>query len=237
MLNCSSRHTLAAEQEPLDMTVAEEEEQELLDLQTFSPITATQRSVTSSPAPERSATPPPLPGTSTGTSTPPTTTQRPLTPSSTMHPRVQALISESQQQRQKRRRTVSPTSTEQQLLDIITQPATPAPPNVPRPEDEMYYFALSLIPKLNRLLPRSRTRAQIQILTLLDELECNDEDQRQQAAAAHTIPSRIASQQPQTAGFYPFHPYHEEETLHPHHVTPTPTSGMAEQHRTTYRSL
>ncbi|KAI7789399.1 hypothetical protein IRJ41_001779 [Triplophysa rosa] len=45
----SFRHTLAAEQAPLDMTVAEEEEQELLELtQTCTPTTDTQRS--SSPA-------------------------------------------------------------------------------------------------------------------------------------------------------------------------------------------
>lgn len=92
-----------------------------------------------SPTPERSSTPSPLPG----TSVPHTIVQRPEGTTPSIHLGVQALISESQQHKQKRRRTVSPTTTEQQLLDM-TQP-----PNIPRQEDEMYYFALSLVPKLN----------------------------------------------------------------------------------------
>ncbi|XP_052456732.1 uncharacterized protein LOC128016252 [Carassius gibelio] len=152
----SSRHTLQSEPEPLDMTVAEEDvEPELSELTTFNPLPAIQRPATPLLASGRSATPTPLPS----TYTPQITAHRADTPTPTIHPRVQALVTDSQQHKQKRRRTVSPTTTEQQLLDIITQPTTPAPPNVPRQEDEMYYFALSLVPKLNRLLPRNRTRA------------------------------------------------------------------------------
>ncbi|XP_048035255.1 uncharacterized protein LOC125260777 [Megalobrama amblycephala] len=172
----SSRHTLQSEPEPLDMTVAEEDvEPELSELTTpFNPLPAIQRPATPLLAGERSATPTPLPS----TRTPQITAHRADTPTPTIHPRVQALVTDSQQQ--KRRRTVSPTTTEQQLLDIITQPTTPAPPNVPRQEDEMYYFALSLVLKLNRLLPRNRTRAQIQIMTYLADLELEDDGQRQQ---------------------------------------------------------
>lgn len=51
----------------------------------------------------------------------------------------------------------------------------------------MYYFALSLVPKLSRLLPRNCTRAKVQIMTYLADLELEDEGQRQQATAAHTV--------------------------------------------------
>lgn len=228
----SSRDTLRSELEPLDMTVAEEEvEPELSELTTpLSPLPAIQRPATPLLADERSAT-----------STPQITAHRADTPTPTIHPRVQALMTDSQQHRQKRRRTVSPTTIEQQLFDIITQPITPMPPNVPRQEDEMYYFALSLIPKLNRLLPRNRSRAQIEIMTYLADLELEDEGQRQQAAAAHTVfPSR-GSQHPQTSGFQPIHPtptyYHEEQTHHPHHVTPSPMSTLSEQHSSIYHQL
>ncbi len=100
-------------------------------------------------------------------------------------------MTDSQQPRQKRRRTVSPTTTEQQSLDIITQPTTPAQTNVPRQEEEIYYFVLSLVPKMNRLLPTNCTRAQIQIMTYLADLEVEDEGQRQHVTPVHTVfPSR-----------------------------------------------
>lgn len=108
------------------MTVAEEDvEPELSELTTFNPLPAIQRPATPLLAGGRSATPTPLPS----TCTPQITAHRADTPTPTIHPRVQALVTDSQQHKQKRRRTVSPTTTEQQLLDIITQPTTPAPTN------------------------------------------------------------------------------------------------------------
>ncbi len=83
----------------------------------------------------------------------------------------------------------------------------------------MYYFALSLVPKLNRLLPRNHTRAQIQRMTCMADLDVEDEGQRQHATAAHIMfPSR-GSQHPQSSGCQPIRPtptYHEEQTHRTH---------------------
>lgn len=220
------------------MTVAEEDvEPELSELTTpFNPLPAIQRPANPLLAGERSATPTPLPS----TCTPQITAHRADTPTPTIHPRDQALVTDSQQHKQKRRRTVSPTTTEQQLLDIITQPTTPAPPNVPRQEDEMYYFALSLVPKLNRLLPRNRSRAQIQIMTYLADLELEDDGQRKQATVTHTVYHTRGRQHPQSSGFQPIHPtptYQEEQIHHPQHITPPPISTMPEQHSSVYHQL
>ncbi len=190
-------------------------EPELSELTTpVSAPPAIQRPATPLLTVERSATPSPLPS----TSTPQTTAHRANTPTPPIHPRVQELMTDRQQNRQKWRRTVSPTTTEQQLLDIITQPTAPAQPNVPRQEEKNYYFALSLVPKLKRLLPRNPNRTQIQIMTYLADLELEDIGQRQHATAAHTVfPSR-GSLHPQTSGFQPIHPtptYHEEQIHHP----------------------
>jgi len=60
----------------------------------------------------------------------------------------------------------------------------------------MYYFALNLVPKLNRLNPRNQSRAQIHILNFLA------------ATQAGPVFSRTQSQQ--TTGFQPIHPsYHQ----------------------------
>ncbi|KAA0722270.1 hypothetical protein E1301_Tti014650 [Triplophysa tibetana] len=96
----------------------------------YSPMTVTQRSVT----PSQTTLGP-------DTSIPPTTS-RPHTHTPTLHPRVQQLMTEGQPPRQ-RRRNISPSSTEQHLLDIITQPTTPAPPQIPKQEEETYYSAFS----------------------------------------------------------------------------------------------
>ncbi|XP_048015972.1 uncharacterized protein LOC125248296 [Megalobrama amblycephala] len=88
-----SRHTLQSEPEPLDMTVAEEDvEPELSELTTpFNPLPAIQRPATPLLAGERSATPTPLPS----TCTPQITAHRADTPIPTIHPRVQALVTDS----------------------------------------------------------------------------------------------------------------------------------------------
>ncbi|KAM9321813.1 uncharacterized protein KZ484_021879 [Pholidichthys leucotaenia] len=120
----------------------------------------------SSPTPSTSSQRPPSP-------IPSVTSQRSATP--TPHPSVQALITDSPQTRAPRRwrRRGSPIQPgiEQQLLDIIKQPATNTPPHVPTSEEEMYYFALSLVPRLNRLSRATQGEAQIHILTYLSELE------------------------------------------------------------------
>lgn len=97
---------------PVDMTVAEDDvELELAELlRSSSPV----------PSQPRSA--------SLGSNTP------------TPHPRVQALISKTQPKRLKRRRSNDPTATEQQLLDILTQPTTTPSPYIPKPGEEMYYL-------------------------------------------------------------------------------------------------
>ncbi|XP_053539390.1 undifferentiated embryonic cell transcription factor 1 isoform X2 [Ictalurus punctatus] len=184
-----SRNTLQPEEEvPLDMTVTEEDlDPELSELSSPpSTFMTVQSFATPTPsAGQRSATPtPPLTTTRSAMPTPPISAQRSATP--TPHPRVQALKDESQQPRQKWRRTVVPNPTEQQLLDIITQPTTSSPPYIPRQEDEMYYFAMSLVPKLNRLHPRLQTRAQIYILNYLSDLQFEEENLRQQHSTTPT---------------------------------------------------
>lgn len=214
----SSKNTLQLEDEPVDMSVAEEDvDAEICQLsRSQSPFTAMQRPAT--PALESQISPAPTPP--QGTCTPPLSTQVPDTPA--LHPRVQSIRNEGRQ-RQKRRRVDSPSPTEQQLLDIITQPTTTAPPHVPRQEDEMYYFALSLVPKLSRLHPRNQNRAQIHILNYLSNLELEDENQQHQATQAGPVLSRT-----QTPGFQPIHPItscHNVQTHHPHHVSPPPTTS------------
>ncbi len=54
-------------------------------------------------------------------------------------------MTESQPSRQ--RRIISLSSTEQQLLDIITQPKTSAPPQIPRQENKKIFFCPELSPK------------------------------------------------------------------------------------------
>lgn len=85
------------------MTVAEEDvEPELSELTTpFSPLPAIQRPATPLLAGERSATRTTLPS----TCTPQITAHRADTPTPTIHPRVQALVTDNQQHRQKRRRS------------------------------------------------------------------------------------------------------------------------------------
>ncbi|KAK9966160.1 hypothetical protein ABG768_003286 [Culter alburnus] len=105
------------------MTVADDDvEPELAEL-----------SRSSSPVPSqlRSATPTFSTISRSDTSTPPLASQSSNTP--TPHPRVQALISETQPTRPKRRRSNDPSATEQQLLDILTQPTTTPSPYIPKP--------------------------------------------------------------------------------------------------------
>ncbi len=82
----------------------------------------------------------------------------------------------------------------------------------------MYYFALSLVPKLNRLFPRNPTRAQIHVwLTCMADLEVEDEGQRQHATEAHIMfPS---SQHPPTVRNKPIA-----------YISPPPMSPMPEPH-------
>ncbi|CAM4572105.1 unnamed protein product [Leuciscus chuanchicus] len=216
----SSKTTLQLEDEPVDMSLAEEDvDPEICQLsRPYSPLTVVQRSATPVLESQISLTPTPPPA----TSTPPLSAQIVDTPA---HPRVQAIMNEGRQ-RQKRRRVASPSPTEQQLLDIITQPTTTAPPHVPRQEDEMYYFALSLVPKLNRLHPRNQNRAQIHILNYLATMELEDENQRHQATQAGPVFSH--TQPAQTTGFQPIHPTtscHEVQTHHLHRITPSPTTS------------
>ncbi|XP_058626185.1 putative uncharacterized protein DDB_G0290521 [Onychostoma macrolepis] len=218
----SSRHTLQLEDVPVDMSIAEDDvELELAEL-----------SRPSSPVPpqQRSANPTPSTILRSDTSTPPPASQRSNTP--TPHPRVQALISETQTTRQKKRRSNDPTATEQQLLEILTQPTTTPAPYIPKKGDEMYYFALSLVPKLARLCPRNQTKAQVYILTYLSDLE--EEEQNMQQSHTTTQPF-TSSQQPHSSGFHQYHPTlpcHQSHTqqLHTHHLAQsTPSSTRSGQ--------
>lgn len=204
------------------MTVAEDDvEPELADL-----------SWSSSPVPpqQRSATPTPSTISRSDTSTAPLASHRSNTP--TPHPRMQALISETQPARQKRRRSNDPTATEQQLLDILTQPTTTTSPYIPKQEEEKYYFALSLVPKLARLLPQNQTRAKVYILTYLSELDAEEQTMQQSHTTTQTF---TGSQQPHSSGFHQYHPtptYHQSQTqqIQTHHLAKsTPSSTRSGQ--------
>ncbi|KAG9353516.1 hypothetical protein JZ751_018183 [Albula glossodonta] len=76
--------------------------------------------------------------------------------------------------RRKRRR--DHTDVEERLLALISQP----PPTQPtqsfiQEQDEVQLFVLSLAPIIKRLNPRNQARAKIQILTVLDNLEAEQE--------------------------------------------------------------
>ncbi|XP_050949337.1 uncharacterized protein LOC127152615 [Labeo rohita] len=120
------------------------------------------------------------------------------------HPRIQAILSETRQStsaqtrpaRDRRRQVVS--EAEQQLLDIISIPTSNVPPHVPTAQEEMYYFALSLVPRLNRLSREAQAQAQTHFLTYLTELE-----DRQLAQMNTPGPIRGSHSSTSTA----FHPY------------------------------
>ena len=70
---------------------------------------------------------------------------------------------------------------EERLLSIISEPTTaqnqpqPIPhdpkPYVPNDDDEMYYFALSIVPALTKLNEKARREARIAIDTLIGKLQ------------------------------------------------------------------
>ncbi|XP_041645374.1 uncharacterized protein LOC121510985 [Cheilinus undulatus] len=70
-----------------------------------------------------------------------------------------------------------PPTVEKQLLDIIRQPLTTPAPHVPSQDEEMFYFALSLVPQLNRLSRATQTQAKIHILAYLAGLEAQEQGQ------------------------------------------------------------
>ncbi|XP_057194409.1 uncharacterized protein LOC130557018 [Triplophysa rosa] len=192
MQSRSSRHTLQFADVAVDMTVAlDDVDPELADL-----------SRSSSPPQQRSVTPTPSTNSRSDTSS--------------AYPSMQALSTESQTTRQKRRRSNDTNATEQQLLDILTQPTTTPSPYIPNEGDEMYYFVLSLVPKLRRLLPQNQTRAQVHILTYLSELEAEEQNMQQSHTTTHPFTS---SQQPHSYGFHqyrPTSPHHQSHTQQLH---------------------
>ena len=57
----------------------------------------------------------------------------------------------------------------ERLFQILEEPQHPTTPRVPEGDEQMYYFALSIVPCLNSLSQRGRLQARIRIMTLLDE--------------------------------------------------------------------
>ena len=57
----------------------------------------------------------------------------------------------------------------QRLLDFITRPPPPPQPVTPRSDTE--HFLLSLVPQMERLPDRTKARAKIAILQVLEEME------------------------------------------------------------------
>ena len=76
---------------------------------------------------------------------------------------------------------------DERLLKIIEDP--PAKPHVPQDEDEMFHFAMSIVPMLNRLPLRARRKARIDIITLIDSMQAQVEqlqDAHQASSASHS---------------------------------------------------
>ncbi|XP_053283490.1 uncharacterized protein LOC128444850 isoform X2 [Pleuronectes platessa] len=148
------------------------------------------------------------------------------------HPRVQALTSGSAtnpsqpSRREKRRGSSSAVSTEQQLLDILTADYVPLPTHVPTDGEEMYFFALSLVPKLKRLSVSTQARAQIHILQYLTDLAEKEDQRTQNQLCTYSSATQYFQQhtsQPQTSAFkaYPSFPHNQQ--VH----TPPPTTYQA----------
>ncbi|KAF7219173.1 uncharacterized protein [Nothobranchius furzeri] len=124
-----------------------------------------------------------MPATPTGT--PPQRSASPLTyqvetgPSThafpPSHPRVQALskgtATEIQGRKHSKKKGTSPGLTEQQLLHYLTKDVTTVSPCVPEEKDEMYYYALSLVPRFNAMPRQFKTFARMQIEQCMQNLE------------------------------------------------------------------
>lgn len=93
-------------------------------------------------------------------------------------------------------------SVEQQLLDVLTQPPVSQRPHIPTEGEEMYFFVMSLVPRLNRLSRQSQIQAQMHFLEYLNELEEQEPALQRRSASHHR--TRAA-----------FHPYNCSE----HHQT------------------
>lgn len=102
-------------------------------------------------------------------------------------------------QKEKTRQTAGPT--DQQLFQLLTSEQAPVPPYVPKDQDEMYFFTLSLVPRLNRLSRSSQTHAQVYILQYLADLEKKEELPPAHADRPTPCPSQ---QSTQPSGFNPY---------------------------------
>ncbi|XP_049909247.1 nuclear pore complex protein Nup214-like isoform X4 [Epinephelus moara] len=149
------------------------------------PATPTLRSTSSSPHP-----------TDVGPRSTQQLSELPRSANPPTHPRVQALSSgaethTTQPGRKKRRGSTTAGPLEPDLLDILTTEETPVPPRVPKDEEEMYFFTLSLVPRLNRLPRSTQARAQIHILQYLTDLEKEEQDKLTQASPSVTRPTPL----------------------------------------------
>ncbi|XP_049459842.1 uncharacterized protein LOC125905717 [Epinephelus fuscoguttatus] len=173
------------------------------------PATPTLRSISSSPHP-----------TDVGPRSTHQLSELPRSATPPTHPRVQALSSgaethTTQPGRKKRRGSTTAGPLEPDLLDILT---TPVPPHVPKDEEEMYFFALSLVPRLNRLPRSTQACAQIHILQYLTDLEKEEQGKLTQASPSVTRPTPLHWQQttqPQSSGFQGYKPRHSINKVHP----------------------
>ncbi|XP_078018337.1 uncharacterized protein LOC144458772 [Epinephelus lanceolatus] len=162
------------------------------------PATPTLRSTSSSPHP-----------TDVGLRSTHQLSELPRSATPPTHPRMQALSSgaethTTQPGRKKRKGSTTAGPLEPDLLDILTTEETPVPLHVPKDEEEMYFFALSLVPRLNRLPRSTQARAQIHILQYLTDLEKEEQDKLTQASPSVTRPTPLHWQQttqPQSSGF------------------------------------
>lgn len=113
-------------------------------------------------------------------------------------------VPENPQHRKRKRQSSNIAGpTEQQLLQLLTSEQVPVPPYVPKDKEEMYFFALSLVPRLNRLSRSSQGCAQIHILQYLTDLEKEEELPPTQVHRPTPSPSQ---QSTQPSGFNPYTP-------------------------------
>ena len=206
----SSRSSLQARQDsPIDFAFEEDEEEAGQSTPASRPDTLTVLSRPSSPY---------------------ITEVEERTASTPHHPRVQALSSRSAinpsqpSRREKRRRSSSAVSTEQQLFDILTADNVPVPPHVPTDGEEMYFFTLSIVPRLKRLSVSSQAKAQVHIIQYLTEVEKEDQrTQNQPAFASATQHLHQHTSRPQTSAFTAYPSITHNQQVH----TPPPTTYQA----------
>nr|XP_054586860.1 uncharacterized protein LOC107386987 [Nothobranchius furzeri] len=121
------------------------------------------------------------------------------------HPRVQALSKGTATEIQgrkhsKKKKATSPGLTEQ-LLHYLTKDVTTVSPHVPEEKDEMYYYALSLVPRFNVMPRKFKTFARMQIEQCMQNVERQLQEINQPITSISS-PWDLATHHRSSSGYY-----------------------------------